>query len=388
MTSMYRWGFSVGVAALGALVVYPSTVMRANGTGSVDLVRVPDGGLQPDVAVGGDGRVHMIYFAGEPAHGDVFYTRLDADGRLAPAVRVNGQPGSVLATGNVRGAHLALGGGRVHVAWVGSDRAVKTGDVAPMLYTRSRADGGFEPERNVHQNAGPIDGGSVGADENGHVYVAWHSEMPGQKGEDTRRAWITRSTDGGATFAHEMAASPASAGACGCCGTDTFVDRRGAAYVLFRGARETSHRETVLLTSADGGSTFASQVLQDWPISACPMSTYTLAEGSGAVVAAWETAGQIYWTSIDPSTRKAATPIAAPGDASGRKHPAIARNDRGETLLAWTEGMGWSRGGSLAWQLFDRDGSPVGTIGRADGVPAWSLVSAFARRDGRFAILY
>ena len=137
MTSMYRWGFWVGVAALAALVVYPSTVMRANGTALVDLVRVPDGGLQPDVAVGGDGRVHMIYFAGEPAHGDVFYTRLDSDGRFAPAARVNSQPGSVLATGNVRGAHLALGGGRVHVAWVGSDRAVKTGDVAPMLYTRS-----------------------------------------------------------------------------------------------------------------------------------------------------------------------------------------------------------------------------------------------------------
>ena len=374
-------------AAAALLGAVPAATRGVDVARPVDLLRVPDGGLQPDVAVDGDGRVHMIYFAGEAAHGDVFYTQLDG-GRFAPAVRVNNQPGSVLATGNVRGAHLALGGGRVHVAWVGSDRAVKTGEAAPMLYTRSRADGTFQAERNVHQNAGPIDGGSVGADANGHVYVAWHSETPGGKGEDTRRAWIARSTDEGATFAHEVAASPASAGACGCCGTDTFVDRRGAAYVLFRDAREKSHRETVLLTSADGGATFASQVLQDWPIAACPMSTYAIAEGGGAVVATWETGGQIYWTSIHPSTRTAAAPTAAPGHANGRKHPSIARNDRGETLLAWTEGMAWSRGGSLAWQLFDRAGAPVGDIGRAEGVPAWSLVSAFARRDGRFAIVY
>ena len=380
---------SLTVLSCAAALLCPvSTATRSvDPTPRVELLRVPEAGLQPDVAVDADRRVHLIYFSGEPLHGDVFYTRLEPDGRFARASRVNTQPGTVVATGNVRGAHLAVASGRVHVAWLGSDRA-RNGEVAPMLYTRSRPDGTFEPERNVHQNAGPIDGGSVAADSQGHVYVAWHSETPGQKGEATRRAWMARSTDEGTTFAPEVAASPASAGACGCCGTGMFADRRGTAYVLFRAARESAHRETVLLTSADSGSTFASQVLQDWPIAACPMSTYALSEGGGAVVAAWETAGQIYWASIDPSTRTAATPIAAPGDANGRKHPSIARNENGETLVAWTEGMGWSRGGSVAWQRFDRAGSPVGDIGRADGVPAWSLVSAFVRPDGRFAIIY
>jgi hypothetical protein len=255
-----------------------------------------------------------------------------------------------------------------------------------MFYTRSRPDGTFEPERNLHHSPGPIDGGSVGADADGHVYVAWHSEMPGSKGEANRRAWVARSSDDGVTFAAEAMASPADAGACGCCGTGTFVDRRSRLYVLFRSAREGSHREATLLTSADHGKTFTSRALQDWPITACPMSTFAFAEGGGAVVAAWETAGEVYWTRVDDSGD--GRPIAASGSTGGRKHPSIARNARGETLLAWTEGMGWSRGGTLAWQVFDRSGSPIGEAGRADGVPAWSLVAAIAQRDGSFAIIY
>ena len=361
---------------------------RADAAERVDLVRVPGNGLQPQAVVDRDGRVHVIYFGGEPAHGDVFYTRLDGDDRFSTPVRVNSEPATVVAIGNVRGARVALGSGRVHVAWVGSDRAAKAAEAAPMLYTRSRADGTFEPARNVHRNAGPIDGGSIGADDRGHVLVAWHSELPGRQGEAQRRTWIARSSDAGATFAGEFAASPDDAGACGCCGSSTFVDRAGTAYVLFRDAREKARREAMLLTSTDAGATFAAQVLQPWNIDACPMSTFALAEGGRATAAAWETAGQIYWSPIDRSTHHAGAPIAAPGASGRRKHPSIARNDRGETLVAWTEGMGWSRGGAVAWQLFDRNGAPAGAVGRAEGVPAWSLVSAFVRPDGRFAILY
>ncbi len=354
----------------------------------VTLLRVPEGGLQPRAVVDQAGVVHVTYFGGDPMHGDVFYTRL-ANGRFAPAVRVNTQPGSSIATGNVRGPSLTLGRDRrVHIAWMGSDKAARSGDAAPMLYTRSNEDGTFEPERNIHQNAGPIDGGSVGADRDGRVYVAWHSELPGSKGEDTRRAWIARSSDDGATFAPEAPASPAGIGACGCCGTGTFVSSNATVYVLFRSARETRHRETVVLASTDHGVTFRSRSLQDWEISACPMSTFSLAEGGGAVAAAWETAGQVYWSRVDGTGTERTAPIAAPGPAGGRKHPAIARNARGDTLLAWTEGMGWSRGGSLAWQVFDKTHAPIGGIGRADGVPAWSLVAAFAQADGTFTILY
>ena len=58
-------------------------------------------------------------------------------------------------------------------------------------------------------------------------------------------------------------------------------------------------------------------------------------------------------------------------------------------LLVWTENMGWEKGGSLAWQVFDKDLRPIaGEKGEIPGVPTWSLVAAFARPDGHFTILY
>ena len=56
--------------------------------------------------------------------------------------------------------------------------------------------------------------------------------------------------------------------------------------------------------------------------------------------------------------------------------------------LVWTEGMGWNRGGSVAWQVFDKSGRPTRARGRADGVPVWSLVAVFAQPSGDFTILY
>jgi hypothetical protein len=82
------------------------------------------------------------------------------------------------------------------------------------------------------------------------------------------------------------------------------------------------------------------------------------------------------------------TPTAAPGEANGRKYPSVTGNSRGETLLAWAEGMKWGKGGSIAWQVFDKNGEPEGAIGHADGVPSWSLVAAFARPDGGFTLVY
>ena len=67
----------------------------------------------------------------------------------------------------------------------------------------------------------------------------------------------------------------------------------------------------------------------------------------------------------------------------------MAGNTRGETLLGWTEGTGWQKGGSLAWQLFDRSGRPMEEKGRLEGaVPVWGLATAGARPDGGFTIVY
>src|SRR5205807_3876796 len=80
------------------------------------LVRVPNHGIQPQVAVDSKGVVHLLYFKGEPGGGDLFYTTSKDGVHFKHAIRVNSQPGSAVATGNIRGGHLAVGkGGRAHV---------------------------------------------------------------------------------------------------------------------------------------------------------------------------------------------------------------------------------------------------------------------------------
>ena len=71
-----------------------------------------------------------------------------------------------------------------------------------------------------------------------------------------------------------------------------------------------------------------------------------------------------------------------------RKHPVAVANQNGDTLLVWTEGTGWNRGGTVAWQLYDKDGKATAEKGRADGVPVWSLATAVAKSDQSFLIVY
>ncbi|HUY32173.1 MAG TPA: sialidase family protein [Pirellulales bacterium] len=361
----------------------------------VSLLRVPNGGIQPQVAVGADGTVHLIYFHGEPAHGDIDYVRSSATGgEFSAPLRVNRHGGSAIAMGNIRGAHLALGrDDRVHVAWMGSDRAEPKGPAgkSPMLYTRANDAGdGFEPERNViGSHVGLDGGGSLAADREGHVYVAWHAPEVGEQGEDNRRVWVARSDDDGATFAAEQAAYDEPTGCCGCCGMRALADRRGNLYIFYRSAADVAHRDMYLLASSDRAEKFRGLKLAEWNVDQCVMSTAALTDTTAGVLAAWETEGQVYYGRIDSKTRKPGRPIAAPGGTGKRKHPVVAANERGEVLLAWTEGMGWNQGGSVAWQHYDAKGRPVaGTQGQASGVPVWSLPAVYARPDGGFVVLY
>ena len=109
--------------------------------GGVTVLKTPDGGIQPQAAIDARGVIHLIYFKGDPAAGDLFYVRREPgkEGFTAP-IRVNSQPGSAIAMGTIRGGQIALGkGGRVHVAWNGSRgaRPKTPAGGSPMLYTRS-----------------------------------------------------------------------------------------------------------------------------------------------------------------------------------------------------------------------------------------------------------
>lgn len=357
----------------------------------VTLLKTPNGGIQPQATLDSKGVLHLIYFKGNPMAGDVFYVRQQpGDAAFSAPLRVNSQPGSVIATGTIRGAQLSIGqGGRVHVAWNGSGQAEPKGaGGAPMLYTHLNDAGtAFEPQRNLITWAGGLDGGgTIAADAKGHVFVAWHAAPAGRE-EAERAVYLTRSTNNGRTFEREKKINTQPTGACGCCQMRAFVDGKGVLHILYRAAGNNVNRDSTLLVSRNAGRNFQSATLHKWNIAMCPMSSYALGQNGGATHAAWETGEQIYHTSIQSAARFSA-PVAAPGKGANRKHPVAAFNAKGEMLLAWTEGTGWNQGGSLCWQILNKAGQPTLKKGRADGVPTWGLLSAVARPDGSFILIH
>ena len=120
----------------------------------VTLMRVPGGGIQPQIAMDAKGAIHLLFYNGDPQHGDLYYARSkDGGATFSTRLRVNSVPGSAIAVGNIRGGHLAIGkNGRVHVAWNGSQGGMRS----PMFYARLNDAGtAFGPQRT--SSSGPSD---------------------------------------------------------------------------------------------------------------------------------------------------------------------------------------------------------------------------------------
>lgn len=378
--------------ALFASTVVIACSLPGRALPNVEVIKTPDGGIQPQAVLDPTGMLHLIYFKGNPAAGDIFYVRKGpGQSTFSQPLHVNSQPGSAVAIGSVRGGQLAVGkNGRVHVVWNGSGKTVPPGPAhsAPMLYARiNNARSAFEPQRNLMQFTSGLDGGgSVAADGKGNVYVVWHGAHE-TRGEGHRRVWISKSTNDGATFARERPATSDPTGACGCCGLRAYADSRGDLYILYRSAFEEVNRDTTLLNSKDQGRTFKRKDIHPWKINACPMTTASISEMEHTALLAWETNGQVYYARVDPTNLQVSSPIPAPGEGGTRKHPVLASNTRGEAILVWTVGTAWQKGGSIAWQVFDRQGRPGEIKGGAEGLPVWGLATVFARTDGGFTII-
>ena len=320
----------------------------------------------------------------------------DWGGTWSSPIRVNSHVGSALALGTIRGGQMAIGkNGRIHVAWNGSAEVASEGPMnpeagkrgAPMLYARMNDPGtGFEGERNLMTRTFGLDGGgTLAADVSGNVYVAWHGKTVGAaKGEAGRQVWLAASRDDGKTFEAERSAWNSPTGACGCCGMAMFAEASGTVRALYRSATDNVHRDIYLLSSVDHAQSFDGRKLHTWDINACPMSSMDFAEAGKDVVGAWETGGQVYFEEI---ARKGAAPVSAPGAVGGRKHPRVAIGPTGDVLMVWTEGTGWQKGGSLAWQKFSATGTLESSRSGVAGVPTWSFGAVVSGPRG-FTVVY
>ncbi len=125
------------IAQSGAYVPLLKSDLFSEASGreaAVRLMKTPNGGIQPQAVIDERGRLHLVYIAGEPFAGDVYYVRREAGQEtFSTPIRVNSQPGSAIAFGAMRGAHIAVGKkGRAHVAWNGSITAEPRGQKNPI----------------------------------------------------------------------------------------------------------------------------------------------------------------------------------------------------------------------------------------------------------------
>jgi len=364
------------------LVVFiVSTTLRAT---EVRIEAVPENGVQPQVAVDSTGTVHLVYLKGDPKACDVRYVRR-AEGapKWSTPISVNSAAQSAVAMGTIRGAQLALGkGGTVHVVWNGAMKPGATG--SPLFYSRLDTGAGkFAPQRDLLGETSALDGGaSVAANENGEVFVVWHGKQDSAGDETARVVFMVKSTDNGATFAGTKVANGDYAGVCPCCSLKALAVPGGGLVTLYRAARGKSQRDMTLLTSSDGGATFGHATLHPWSVSMCPMSSAALVPTAKGIRAAWETNSRIFSVLVGDAN---SAPVEIAGDNA--KHPTLAVNARGETLIAWAIGTGWNRGGEVGWKILDAAGKPAGQPGKAGGVPVWGCVAAYANRAGDFVIL-
>jgi hypothetical protein len=268
------------------------------------------------------------------------------------------------------------------------------GGATPLLYARlNDAGDAFEPQRNLITFATGLDGGgSVTADpDSDQVAIAWHAPRVGQKGEENRSVFYAYSTDGGKTFERERDALYKTTGTCGCCGMRAIL-MPGTLYFLYRGVGEDARSMLLggMITALDAG--IGTQELDPWPTKTCPMSTASLARSGDRLLGAWETDGQVRWAIVaTPPDGVVGRPklISAPGTGRNRKHPTLAVDKAGHVLLGWSEGTGWKKGGSVAWQVFGTDLQPIaGANGTAENLPIWSLPTAVATGEGSFLLVY
>lgn len=379
-----------------AVAIFAGVCPRPLNAATVDLIRTPNHGIQPQAVVDSSGGMHLIYFKGEPGTGDVFYVkRVAGESDFSTPMRVNSHQKSAIATGTIRGAHLAIGkNNRPHVSWMGSSVVAEKKPEDryprhPMLYSRLNDAGtAFEPERDLLTwTAGLDGGGSIAADSLGNVYVAWHGSAPdNQEHEFGRAVFVAHSKDDGKTFERERKANPESTGACGCCGMRAFTDSRDILYMLYRTANQ-ENRDMALLRSDDQGQTFTLRTVSQWKIQTCPMSSSSFGEGSQGIILGTEKSGMPNLSIFKPDTMELSGLSNTFFKREG-KHPSVAANSNGEMLVAWAEGAGWAKGGSLRWQVFDEKGSPTTGNTESDKVPIWSLPAVVSTSDDTFLIVY
>jgi hypothetical protein len=362
------------------------------GQSGVEVERTPENGLHPRLLQDAEGNVHLLYFrkrGNNPRarEGDLFYRQYDAAAfDWGPARRVSSQ--SFNHADPIYRANFAIDGeGRVHVVWYESRPS-------QFFYTRSNSErSAFEPRRAmVREHLDGIDAGADIAALGSSVAISWAA---GELSREHERTVYTRfSNDFGENFSSEIMIGDKALGACACCSLALDYEEPDRFVVAYRSAIEGVGRHMQLLTAEtkkDGTVVTGYSELHDlqkWELAACPVSTNDIArdyQQNNWLV--FETESRIVQLNLSAAGNQSR--VAEPLVRTRQKNPAIAFSSDGYKLIVWGEGVSFTRGGTLNWQLFDALGDPVPADDRAEFlIPDNSAPAVTITPAGSFLILY
>jgi BNR repeat-like domain len=173
----------------------------------------------------------------------------------------------------------------------------------------------------------------------GSLLATWLDARRGKSG-----VWMSRSTDGGKTW--EPNTPIYTDPTCPCCRTAVAVAGDGAIYVAWRAILPGDIRDVVVTRSTDGGKTWAEPVrtrADDWVYPGCPHAGPSLElDEAGGVHVAWWTgkegeAGVYYAHSTDGGKSFSAQPIAT-GERARPAHVQLAVAGA-QVYVAWDDGL-------------------------------------------------
>ena len=385
---MNRLSRTCRILFLGFTLALASTAMA-----EIHVQATPDGGVQPRLAVDDSGNVHLLYFkkrlsSPRAREGNLYYRQyLWEQKRFGLPVKVSSKAFDV-HTFSIARASLAVGGdGRIHAVWyLPRDNQ--------YFYSRSDSQRTqFEAQRPIVEEFGEgLDAGADVAAIGSQVAIVWAAGNLSREYERTVYGRI--STDSGATFGSELQMGNTQLGACACCSLATNFGRENELTIAYRSAIEGVGRHMQALTlqfandEIQAGNYAELSPLQEWELSACPLSTNDI--GIDSVSQQWlvfETEARIMQLKLDGG--EPAVAVADPFIRTRQKNPAIAVNAAGERLIAWGEAISHPRGGRLNMHLFGVDGADLKTgFDEEIEIPDFSFPAAAQLPGGDFLVLY
>ena len=171
------------------------------------------------------------------------------------------------------------------------------------------------------------------------LYVAWLESNRGKS-----KTFLTRSTDGGATWTTPALADTAQS--CPCCRTTIATARDGTLYLAWRTVLPGNVRDVVVAKSRDHGVTWTTPVrvhADNWVFDGCPHAGPSMqVDSAGTVHIAWWTglqgkAGVYYARSTDGATTFHAPIALGVGEFSAPAHVQLAQS-AGRVVAVWDDG--------------------------------------------------